>query len=582
MFPRRIQALLAGVLLLLACDRAVGENCLFGPRGRLPWQPEEVRMFVAFPEGPLAALPSDEKVLKDSALPTDNAGLLDYVRKRTLDAAGEARLRKSIANLGDDEFEVRENAVEALVALGLRARPALRAATKDPDLEVRRRAERCLAQIEKNAPKALRISAAVVRLLGERKPVGAIPVLFAYLGSAEDESIAEEARLVLESLALRAGKVDPVLVAGLADSSALRRAAAGVILCRVRAAAHLPEVRKLLNDPDPQVRFVVGLALAAIREKDAVRALIATLDRLPPKERGRLEDFLYRIAGDTAPALGRGVDEPARRKAREAWQGWWKAHGKSLDAEVVAEKARTLGFTVVLLLDNGRVVELDASNRVRWQFDGLKTPLDVQRLPGERVLIAEHGGNRVTERNTRGEVLWEKKIDQPIAAQRLANGHTFIATRDGGALEVDKAGKEAFSYHRPFGEKIMRARRLANGDMVFVTELGVARCVRVNRSGRDLKSFGVEVTTSGGRIDVLPNGHVLVPELLNDQVVERDADGKAVRTVKVAQPIAASYLPNGHWLVTSMTQKRAVELDRAGKEVWEYRRDTRVTRAVRP
>ena len=50
----------------------------------------------------------------------------------------------------------------------------------------------------------------------------------------------------------------------------------------------------------------------------------------------------------------------------------------------------------------------------------------------------------------------------------------------------------------------------------------------------------------------------------------------------VEQPIAAVYLANGHWLVTSMSHNRAVEFDRAGKEVWEYRRNSRVTRAVRP
>jgi hypothetical protein len=47
------------------------------------------------------------------------------------------------------------------------------------------------------------------------------------------------------------------------------------------------------------------------------------------------------------------------------------------------------------------------------------------------------------------------------------------------------------------------------------------------------------------------------------------------------QPIAAVRLANGNTLVTSYNQKRAVELDRAGKEVWEYKTDTRVTRAFR-
>jgi hypothetical protein len=49
----------------------------------------------------------------------------------------------------------------------------------------------------------------------------------------------------------------------------------------------------------------------------------------------------------------------------------------------------------------------------------------------------------------------------------------------------------------------------------------------------------------------------------------------------VEEPVAAVRLPNGNTLVTSMTQNRAVELDRAGKEVWQYKGETRVTRAFR-
>jgi hypothetical protein len=582
MYPRHLQALLAGVLLLLLGDQALG--CIGRLRGPgLPVAPPPIvleTMFVSFAEPPIPTL-ADEELLKKNKVPTDGPGLLDYLRKRALGPEGEARLRKLVKDLGDDDFETRENATQDLIALGPRARPAVRGATTDPDLEVRRRAAIILTQIDKGADNALRITAAAVRLLARRKPAGAVEALFAYLPSAEDESIAEEVRLAVEALAMRDGKIDPVLVAGLKDKSALKRAAAGVILCRARARDHFPEVRKLLADPDMTVRFPVALALAAAREKDAVTALLDSMDRLGAKERSRLEDLLYRLANGAPPDVPAGTDDASRRRARRAWQAWWKSHRAGIDADRLAESAKTLGFTTVVLLDQALVMELDGSNRPRWQVNGLQTPLDVQRLPGERVLLAEYGGNRVTERNTRGEVVWEKKIDQPLAAQRLANGNTFIATRTG-TVEVDRTGKELSSYHRPFGETIMRARKLANGDMVLVTQLGVARCVRIDKMGREVKSFGVEVATSGGRIDVLPNGHVLVPELGNDRVVERDADGKMVRAVKVVQPITASYLPNGHWLVTSMHEKRATEIDRSGKEVWEYKRETRVTRAVRP
>jgi hypothetical protein len=287
------------------------------------------------------------------------------------------------------------------------------------------------------------------------------------------------------------------------------------------------------------------------------------------------------LAAENTPPFPGDNSEASRKKHRLAWEEWWKEQGPKLDGAVLAEAARTLGHTTVVLLDGNRIVDLDASNRPRWEIGGLKTPLDVQRLPGERVLVAEHGANRVTERTSKGEIVWEHQAKEPLVAQRLANGNTFIGCKER-VLEIDQTGKEVFSYTRPAGEWIMRARKMPNGDIALVTQLGVARFVRLDSSGRELKSFGVQVHTSGGRVDVLPNGHVLIPEMHNNRIIEYDADGKVVREVAFEQPIAVSYLANGHLLITSMTQNRAAELDRAGKEVWEYRRDSRVTRAIRP
>jgi hypothetical protein len=342
----------------------------------------------------------------------------------------------------------------------------------------------------------------------------------------------------------------------------------------------LPAVRRLLNDREPEVRLRAALALAAAGDREAVPVLIALLDRLPPQQAGLAEDLLYRLASDKAPAELSGDDEASRRRYRAAWEGWWREHGARVEPACLARAARRPGDTLVVLLDAGRVIDLDESNRPRWQVDGLEMPLDAQPLPGDRVLVAEYRAGRVTERNRKGEVVWEKKVEEPLAAQRLADGHTFIASRRE-VVEVDRDGKAVFSYRRPGGELIMKAQRLANGDVALVTLLGVPRYVRVDRAGKEVRSFGVGLRTSGGRVDVLTNGHVLIPEMDNNRVVEYDADGKVVWEAGAEQPIAAVRLPNGHTLVTSMNQHRAVELNRAGKEVWEYRADTRVTRAFR-
>jgi outer membrane protein assembly factor BamB len=109
----------------------------------------------------------------------------------------------------------------------------------------------------------------------------------------------------------------------------------------------------------------------------------------------------------------------------------------------------------------------------------------------------------------------------------------------------------------------------------------VVEFVRLDASGKQVARFAVDMMSSGGRIEVLPNGRVLAPLWRRNKVVEYDAAGKEVWQADFAEPIAAVRLPNGHTVVTSYQDSRAVELDGAGKPVWEFKADSRVTRAWR-
>jgi outer membrane protein assembly factor BamB len=204
--------------------------------------------------------------------------------------------------------------------------------------------------------------------------------------------------------------------------------------------------------------------------------------------------------------------------------------------------------------------------------------------------VAEYHGSRVTERNLKGEVLWQKRVGGPLAAQRLDNGNTFIAT-DSALLEYDKNDKEVLSVGMGGNERIMKAMKLANGEIVCllgegrnVGGGGDCRVVRLDKAGKELHSFTVHLGMRlfGGRIHMLPDGRVLVPQHSENKVVEYDINGKELWSVSVDQPVAATRLPNGNTLVTTMTPARgAVEFDRHGQEVWTYSTNTRVTRAVR-
>ncbi|MCI0460705.1 MAG: HEAT repeat domain-containing protein [Gemmataceae bacterium] len=518
----------------------------------------------------------DERTLKAAGLATEGPDLLDFFRKRTLTDVERDKIQTLVRQLGDNSFKIRERASADLAARGITATVFLRPAVQDPDLEVARRAEECLRLIAKDYNGAL--PAAAARLLAARKPPGAAEVLLAYLPFADADQVAEEVQSTLAALAVHEGKPEPALAAALTDAMEVRRAAAAEAFCRAGVAAVLPAVRQLLKDPEPAVRLRVALALAGNREKEAVPVLIDLLAQLSPNQAYQAEAFLYRLAEEQAPMATPGHDEAARRQRRDAWAGWWQQHGATVDLARLTETPRLHGYSMVVLLDLGRVVELDGDNKPRWQLDGLQFPLDAQWLPGNRVLVAEQTGNRVTERNTKGEILWEKKVLAPLVAQRLPNGNTFIATQSQ-LLEVDRDGQEVFSHMRPDGETIMRAQKLRTGEIACVTT--GQRFVRLDATGKELNSFSVMVNTSGGRIDVLPNGHVLVPQMAHHKVVEHDAAGRIVWHAFVRDPVSAVRLPNGHTLVTSMTQNRAIELDRAGQEVWEYRSTTRVTRAWR-
>jgi hypothetical protein len=220
---------------------------------------------------------------------------------------------------------------------------------------------------------------------------------------------------------------------------------------------------------------------------------------------------------------------------------------------------------------------MDPAGNVVWQVSGLSWPLDAQLLPGDRILVAEGHGNRVTERNFQGDVLWEKRVESPLVAQRLPNGHTFIATMSQ-MMEVDRAGTEVMS-HALRGAAIRKAVRLPNGDMACVASN--QRYTRFDATGKEIQSFPAMMQHYGGRLEVLPNGHVLLPQFHNNFVVECDTEGKVVWQVACDRPIAAVRLANGHTLITFMNEQRAIEVDREGREMWEYKTDTRVTRAWR-
>jgi hypothetical protein len=533
---------------------------------------------------------ADRQLLKNAGLLGSDQALLDYLRKRELSPADRAHIKTLISQLGDDSFAIREKASQGLVAYGMAAQPMLREALKNNDVEIARRAEECLQQIRHESPALL---TAAIRAVEIGKPPGAAEVLLGLLSVARDDGLPDLLKSALAAVAVRQGAADPVVMRALSDADPTVRAGAACALLAAQAPGARDQCARLLRDPSPTVQVGIATALARVGDRQAFPVLIDRLRQLSVEDASPVAELLERLAGTSAPIVSLGEDDAARARFQAAWAEWWKAHGQTADLQRLNEPPSPLGFTLLLLLDMGEAREVDRDNRVRWQISGLNFPLDIQYLPGGRVLVAEHDGNTVTERDLQGNVIWEKKVDQPLVAQRLANGNTFIATPVQ-LIEVDRLGQTVFSNNPAPGDTIMKAQKMPNGEMICVLSSNNVvpgngasnnRVAVLDPRGQEIRNFGVYLRTSGGRVDVLPNGNVVLPEWMDDnrvmenRVAEYDMAGNVVWKLELksaggdqraSRPIAAVRLTNGDTLITMQQPHRAAEFDRAGRLVWEY------------
>ena len=237
---------------------------------------------VAMPRGTESGIDpkEDQKVLRDAGVATDADGLLAFFRARTPMPSDRARLTVRLQELGSPVFTERERASRELADAGRPALPLLRSVLNSPDLEVARRAARCVEQIEREFLTATLFVVGRTGLTAAARPAGATGALVAVFPFVEDDW-AEDA--VLQSLATigraeSAAPADPDVVSAAGDSNPLKRAAAGFVLGQGSPEQRQAAVR-LLADADARVRYRAAGGLLPVGERAAVpTALIALLD----------------------------------------------------------------------------------------------------------------------------------------------------------------------------------------------------------------------------------------------------------------------------------------------------------------
>jgi HEAT repeat protein len=507
----------------------------------------------------------DEEVLKKANVASDSAGLLEFLRHRSLTDTRRKELEKHVEELGSNRFNVRQRATRALIRQGTPALPFLRRALEHPDVEVVRRARECIEQIGRGP--GPNVAAAAVRLLARKAPAKAVETLLFYLPYADNEAVAEEVLNALFQVSRKGRTLDSAVMAALADPLPARRGAAAYVVGRSGDGEQRAPVRRLLADADPKVRFLAAYGLAAGKDKEAVPVLIALVNEGPDALAWQAADLLSRIAGDRAPRLTLGRDKETRRKAAAAWVALWQEYGPKADWGQL--ELGQPGGAVVAELESNTVWESGPGGKARWELEDLQSPYDVQVLANGRILVAEYTGQRVTERDRQGKVHWEKAIDSPVACRRGLKGNTFIATTRG-VLEITSEGKEVFSFTVPQNDcPVYGACRLWENDTAYIGCQG--GLLRLDLGHKPLTAKKLPAEGEVSDVQGMPNGHLLVTLARSKQskVVEVDAQGKTLWEVKLPHVTSATRLANGNVLAASSRDRRLVQVDAAGKVLWE-------------
>jgi hypothetical protein len=513
-----------------------------------------------------------ERLVKAAGGQVDGPGLIAFFRQRTPAPDDARRLERAVRQLGDEDFSVREAASRELIAAGRFALPFLRPALNDADLEVVRRAQDCVKAIQATPFTEQMLAASL--LLTDRQPAGAAEALLAYLPFAEDDDIESGVLAALVRVGLKDGRPLPAVTAALTDDRPPRRAAAAHLLGRSTAPEKGPLLR-LLRDADPRVRFEAAFALLRCGQTDGLSALVLLLNDAPAPLVWQVEDLLLFVADGKGPGVYLSdADVASRRRSRDAWEDWRKGETIRVDADRLRTFEPARGLTLVCEYDgvqeaagSGRVVEYGRDGRVRWQLGGLDGVNDVHLLPGGHLLIAERNGGRVTERDRKGNILWEFQAGSPIVCQRLPNGNTLVGTFTELA-EVTRDRQRVHTHSHKNGFR--HARRLPNGHIVYVSGAGDVveldadwKAVRTVKPVQELADGAAYWST----VQLLPSGRFLVAYGGQERVVELDESGKVAWSASQPHCTCAVRLNNGNTLIASFEERRVVEVDRDGKVI---------------
>jgi HEAT repeat protein len=414
---------------------------------------------------------------------------------------------------------------------------------------------------------ATQVTPALIRMITLVRPANAIEIILAYIPSCNEENIQD---LLGECLGLYLNDqntIPPALIAASTSSIEEIRTFAGRVLAQSPNEIAQKTSTTMLSDSSVRVRFEVARESIKNQNKSAIPVLIELMTKVPAEKAEAIDQTLRAIAKDKSPESKNDSKVDA-----VAWNTWWQKEGTQLVLTPGAKVQEALkNFLVVESFNqekkSGRVFLITPSGKFLWEIANLSNPTDALLLPNNKILITEQGANRITERDTKGNISWEKSATNPFLSQRLSNGNIFIASRNK-IVEIGRNGKEIFSFSYP-NETILAACKTRSNEYALLSYNGVF--LKLDSKGNEVSKSRIPFPTNfginGGAIT--QNDRVLVSIPTLNKIMEFNFSGQATWESTITMPGIPTKLPNGNVVAPSLNGSKIIEIQMDGKIIYE-------------
>ncbi|MEI7852788.1 MAG: hypothetical protein WCJ06_03710 [Planctomycetota bacterium] len=530
----------------------------------------------------------DDIIIKKSGISTEPKDIQNWLQSRIPNVTNGIKASKWVIDLGNESFEVREQASRELLKLNNLAIFELKKAIKSKDIEVAKRASECLEHISPHESIALKT--AIIRLLGKSNPELVFEYFIKIADTPELDLLTSEALLDAFSITI---KSNPTLVQKLEDFSQTNDIKSRILIARVLAIGNPNGIafRKLSTDDQSIVKANALLARLQEKDKKAIGLLITLLPELKTNQFRLIAGLLSELIQDQASEKELAKEEPSAVEVQKLFASAWEVKNAStnlnlytlnqlLPKRILASLAEpNLSGKICSLNPNGSVSELFRNN----SYADLACAINHTLF----FLMERSRGPLIT--NNLGEIY--ERSDPLISTFGLDTdglGTKFILNRKN-LLVLDYTNKIIESIE--VKNDCLAGVRLINGDYAIVFKdksLLILDEKNLKKEKTKISLGVIEPTRTilGYQIQGTRSGSILIPEFGGKAINEFNQEGKLLKTIKFSINTGNSniYGPtltmnsNGNFLIGTRLGETVTELNMEGKEIRNWALDSKLHR----